>query len=113
LYHPAVFMVPKRCNGFIFGVSEDDVMLQLTNTSSALSCPANIDAAIDYVKDPLKYQSRNSKLRTNIEHLCGKCLQPMSDREGVNYSCLNCCVSHIRCVEHSRECPSCLEPYCQ
>jgi len=118
IWHPAVFPVPMRLNGMVFGTSQEDVMRQIRDIDYARESPGNIDAAIDWFRNKQRFSRMNQTLITNTYGYCGVCEKDLpTDEECANeynyfdYSCLNGCVSHRICVQNLTNCPNCERDY--
>lgn len=110
MWHPAVFITPRRNNGKIYGTSKEDVFKQLQDIDYASKNPANIDASIQWRKDKTGFDNMNKIFQQQIGTeciMCGKTMDCTDINNQLDYSCYSGCVHHRKCVVKLRECPKC------
>lgn len=123
VYHPAVFSAIKswvsdgmhiqNC-GILVAFDEQDAIKQFINIKDeALKNPANVDAAMSYIKNNSDFWKRNNQLNSEYQDLCRSCWTPLSNGEKIIYPCH---VIHKKCQNNralsgENTCITCHEPF--
>ena len=109
VYHPEVFCGYRLLtraglhvghSGYIFAENENDAIEKFTNINA--KNPANIDAAVCYMKNKPEFWKINDELAKAYQQDCRICWKPLSNNDPLVYACH---VFHKNCVrEHCYVC---------
>ena len=114
IWHPSVFVAPRRLNGVIIGTSEEDVFRLLQDIEYSRKNPVNIDASVQIYRDKQAFYEHNKLLQLQLGKPCDVCAEKLDYTDTGNqldYSCYNGCVFHQICVSEATVCPRCNKKY--